>query len=164
MEFFQTCTSRPRSLITTLFHSKKFACFESVGSRFPPKPKWSLQKSTSIRDYMRTCFYTVSQRGLQLTFRMHNSDSIPEIRQRNSYLSFRVTWIWFAFPIASVVQIAGCRVWNWYLKNSCPVSTSFKIYKISLTYFFHFFYFLDFNFMSDLLHYKWEICIPNMTV
>ena len=35
---------------------------------------------------------------------------------------------------------------------------------ISLTFFFHFIYFLDFKFMSDLLHYKWEICIPNMTV
>jgi hypothetical protein len=34
---------------------------------------------------------------------------------------------------------------------------------ISLTFFFHFIYFLDFKFMSDLLHYKWEICIPNMT-
>jgi hypothetical protein len=36
--------------------------------------------------------------------------------------------------------------------------------EISLTFFFHFIYFLDFKFMSDLLHYKWEICIPNMTV
>ena len=35
---------------------------------------------------------------------------------------------------------------------------------ISLTFFFHFIYFLDSKFMSDLLHYKWEICIPNMTV
>ena len=35
---------------------------------------------------------------------------------------------------------------------------------ISLTFFFHFIYFLDFIFMSDLLHYKWEICILNMTV
>jgi hypothetical protein len=35
---------------------------------------------------------------------------------------------------------------------------------ISMTFFFHFIYFLDFKFMSDLLHYKWEICIPNMTV
>jgi hypothetical protein len=35
---------------------------------------------------------------------------------------------------------------------------------ISLTFFFHFIYFLDFKFMSDLLHYKWEICIPKMTV
>ena len=35
---------------------------------------------------------------------------------------------------------------------------------ISLTFFFHFIYSLDFIFMSDLLHYKWEICIPNMTV
>jgi hypothetical protein len=35
---------------------------------------------------------------------------------------------------------------------------------ISLTFFFHFIYFLDFKFMSDLLLYKWEICIPNMTV
>ena len=35
---------------------------------------------------------------------------------------------------------------------------------ISLTIFFHFIYFLDFKFISDLLHYKWEICIPNMTV
>ena len=35
---------------------------------------------------------------------------------------------------------------------------------ISLTFFFHFIYFLDFEFMCDLLYYKWEICIPNMTV
>ena len=35
---------------------------------------------------------------------------------------------------------------------------------ISLTFFFHFIYFLDYKFISDLLHYKWEICIPNMTV
>ena len=35
---------------------------------------------------------------------------------------------------------------------------------ISLTFFFHFIYFLDFRFISDLLHYKWEMCIPNMTV
>ena len=34
---------------------------------------------------------------------------------------------------------------------------------ISLTFFFHLIYFLDSKFMSDLLHYKWEICIPNMT-
>jgi hypothetical protein len=34
---------------------------------------------------------------------------------------------------------------------------------ISLTFSFHFIYFLDFKFISDLLHYKWEICIPNMT-
>ena len=32
-----------------------------------------------------------------------------------------------------------------------------------LTFFFHFIYVLDFKFMSDLLHYKWKICIPNMT-
>ena len=35
---------------------------------------------------------------------------------------------------------------------------------ISLTFFFHFIYFMDIKFMSDLLHYKWEICIPNMTI
>ena len=34
---------------------------------------------------------------------------------------------------------------------------------IFLTFFFHSIYFLDFKVMSDLLHYKWEICIPNMT-
>ena len=33
---------------------------------------------------------------------------------------------------------------------------------ISLMFFFHFIYFLDFKFMSNLLHYKWEICIPNI--
>ena len=36
--------------------------------------------------------------------------------------------------------------------------------RISLTFFLHFIYFLDFKFISDLLHYKWEICIPNMTI
>ena len=35
---------------------------------------------------------------------------------------------------------------------------------ISLTFFFHFIYFLAFKFMSDLLHYKWKIFIPNMIV
>ena len=35
---------------------------------------------------------------------------------------------------------------------------------IPLTFFFHFIYFLDFKFISDLLHYTWEIYIPNMTV
>jgi hypothetical protein len=28
---------------------------------------------------MRTGFYTVSQRGLQLTFRMHDSDLTPQL-------------------------------------------------------------------------------------
>ena len=36
---------------------------------------------------MRTGFYTVSQRGLQLTFRMHNSDPTPQgVENRNILL------------------------------------------------------------------------------
>ena len=36
---------------------------------------------------MHTGFYTVSQRGLQLTFRMHDSDSTPQrVNNRNILL------------------------------------------------------------------------------
>ena len=39
---------------------------------------------------MRTGFYTVSQRGLQLTFRMHNSDPTPQrVNNRNIILWFK---------------------------------------------------------------------------
>ena len=59
--------------------------------------------------------------------------------------------------------------YNGYLDSRCyPELRSYLRHTewqvgISLTFFFHFIYFLDFKFMSDLLHYKWEICIPNMT-
>ena len=78
----------------SIINSEKLTCFESVGSRFPPKPKYSLQKSTSIRDYMRTGFYTVSQRGFQLTFRMHDSDLTPQrVNNRNILLWFKCVLI-----------------------------------------------------------------------
>jgi len=39
---------------------------------------------------MRTGFYTVSQRGLQLTFHMHNSDTTQQrVHNRNILLWFK---------------------------------------------------------------------------
>jgi hypothetical protein len=43
----------------SIINSEKLTCFEIVGSRYPPKPYCSLQKSTSIRDCRRTGSYTV---------------------------------------------------------------------------------------------------------
>jgi hypothetical protein len=57
-----------------------------------------------IKDYMRTGFNTVSQRGLQLTFRMHNSDSIPQrVNNRNILLWFKCVLTAFALHVSCMI-------------------------------------------------------------
>ena len=73
-------------------------------------------------------------------------------------------WTWFLYchciitpynPLSGQQMLSGTQI----------ISTSHGMTGInSLMFFFHFIYFLDFKFISDLLHYKWEICMPNMTV
>ena len=65
---------------------------------------------------------------------------------------------WISHPTIGYLDNRCYRELGSYLRH-----TEWQV-GISLTFFFHFIYFLDCKFMSELLHYKWEICIPNMTV
>ena len=53
---------------------------------------------------MHTGFYTVGQRGLQLTFRMHNSDPTPQsVNNRNMLL-------WFKCVLTAVHVHVNCMI------------------------------------------------------
>ena len=59
-------------------------------------------------------------------FGIREVDGVEEGRRGGSYLSFLVTWMWSGFPMASAVQMAGCRVCYWLLKLVCVLSFIFK--------------------------------------
>jgi hypothetical protein len=84
---------------------------------------------------------------------------VEEISTLSSYLNpAKRVWRYQTHPTTGYLDNRCYRELRSYLRD-----TEWQV-GISLTFFFHFIHFLDFKFMSDLLHYKWEICMPNMTV
>ena len=78
---------------------------------------WKLTKYQNLYCHIWYANFSFVVQQIRHKFEIQKVDKIEEKRQRNSYLSFRVTYIWSEFPIASVVQVAGCRVCNLNLNN-----------------------------------------------